>query len=97
MCNCFARTFNAIEVCERNVLSGFRAHSGIPKSEASVLLDMTTRSAKVLMVEPPAVGLGLSSAATHDVSYDCFFTALELSALKPWLVRPARECFDQER
>ena len=37
MRNCFARTSNVIE--ERNVLSGFRAHSSIPKSEASVLLD----------------------------------------------------------
>ena len=35
-----------IEVCERNVLSGFRVHSSIPKSEASVLIDLTTKSAK---------------------------------------------------
>ena len=62
------------------------------KSETSVLIDLTTKSIKKLMVEPPAmVGLGLSlfSCAIHDVPYDCFFTALELSALKPWLVRPA--------
>ena len=37
--------------CERNVLSGFRAHSSIPKSVASVLFDLTTKSAKILMVE----------------------------------------------
>ena len=44
------------------------------------------------MVEPPAtVGLGLCSVAIHDVSYDSLFTALEMSALKPWLVRPAKE------
>ena len=44
------------------------------------------------MVEPPAtVGLGLCSAALHDVSHDSLLTALELSAVKPWLVRPARE------
>merc|ERR1712012_1109683 len=50
------------------------------------------KSAKKLMVEPPAtVGLGLCSAAIHDVSYDSLFTAMELSALKPWLVRPTKE------
>ena len=81
-----------IEVCERNVLSGFRVHSSISKSEASVLIDLTIKSAKKLVVEPPAtVVLGLCSAAIHDVSYDSLFTALELSALKPWLVRPAKE------
>ena len=41
-----------IEVCERNVLSGFRVHSSIPKLEASVLVDLTIKSAKKLMVEP---------------------------------------------
>ena len=41
-----------------------------------------------LMVEAPAmVGLGLCSAAIHD----SLFTALELSALKPRLVRPVKE------
>ena len=45
----------AIEVCERKVPSGFRAHSSISKSKASVLPDMTTKSAKKLMVEPPAI------------------------------------------
>ena len=63
------------------------------------------------MVEPPAtVELGFCSAAIFDVNYDFIFTALELSALKPWLVRLANEsdctatdrppreaCFDQER
>ena len=48
--------------------------SSISKSEASVLIDLTTKSAKKLVVEPPAVGLGLCSAATHDVSYDSLFT-----------------------
>ena len=44
------------------------------------------------MVEPLAtVGSGLCSTAILDVSYDFIFTALELSALKPWLVRPANE------
>ena len=60
-----------IEVCERNVLNGFRVHSSIPKSETSVLIDLTTKSAKNLVVQPPAmVGLGLRSAAIHHVSYD---------------------------
>ena len=37
-------------MCERNVLSGFRAHSSIRNSEASVLFDLTTTSAEKLMV-----------------------------------------------
>ena len=74
-----------------NVPCGFRAHSSIPKSEASVLLDMTTKSAKKLMVEPAATWVGLCSAAVHDVLYVFFSSALVLNALKPWLVRPAQE------
>ena len=37
------------------------------------------------------MGFGLCSAAIHYVSYDFIFTALELSALKPWWVRLASE------
>ena len=49
-----------IEVCDRNVLREFREHSSIPKSEATVLIGLTTKSATKLMVEPPAtVGLAL--------------------------------------
>ena len=45
-----------------------------------------------LGVEPLAtVGLSLNSASSRDVSYDFPFTALKLSALKPYLVRLARE------
>ena len=33
----------------------------------------------------------LNSAASRDVSYDSLFTAMELSALKPCLVKPAKE------
>ena len=54
-------------------------------SEASVPIDLTTRFAKKLVVEPPAtVDLGLNLAATHDVSYGSL--RLQLSASKPWLV-----------
>ena len=61
-------------MCERNVLSGSRALS-IPTSEASVLIVLTTKSAKMLVVEPPATeGLGLCSVAIHDVSHDSLFT-----------------------
>ena len=57
-------------------LSGFRVHSSIANSEASVLIDQATKSAQELVAEPPAtVELGLS---------------VSLCALKPWLVRPAR-------
>ena len=45
-----------------------------------------------LAVEPSAtVGLSLSSAASRDVSYDSLFTAMELSPVKPWMVKPAKE------
>ena len=51
-------------------------HSSITKSEASVLIDLTTKSVKKLVVEPPAtVELGLCSAAIHVVPYDSLFTA----------------------
>ena len=52
----------------------------------------TIDSARKLVVEPLAtVGLGLCSTAIFDVSYDFLFTALELSALNPWLVRTVKE------
>ena len=41
-------------MCARNGLSGFRVPSGILKSDASVLTDLTIKSAKGLLVEPPA-------------------------------------------
>ena len=37
------------------------------------------------------MGPSLCSAAIGDVSSDSFVTALELSALETWLVRPANE------
>ena len=71
-----------IEVCERNVRSGFRVHSKIAKSEASVLIDLI-KSVRKLVVEPPVtVGLGLCSIAIHDIPYDSLFAAMEFSALK---------------
>ena len=76
------RTFNVFEVCERNVLSGFRAKSDIPNSDASVLPDPTTKSAKKLMDGRVSVQL------LYVVSCTICSSALELSALKPWSVRP---------
>ena len=56
-------------------------HSCTPKS----VLDLTTKSVKKLVVQPPATvggGVGsLLSASIHDVFFDSPFTALELSAL----------------
>ena len=43
-----------IEVCERNVLSKLRVFSHIPKSEPLVLIDLTTKSVKKVIIEPPA-------------------------------------------
>ena len=69
-------------MCEKNVLSGFRVHSSITKSEASVLINLTIKSAKKLMFEPLAtVGLDLCSAAVHDVSYDSLFTAMDVDSV----------------
>ena len=81
-----------IEVCERTVRSGFRLHSRIAKSEASVLIEFTIKSIRKMVVEPPVTaGLGFCSAAIHDVLFDSLFTAMELTALKPWSVRPVKE------
>ena len=49
-------------------------------------------SAKKLVNEPPATTeLDLCSAAIMMISFNFIFTALELSVLKPWLVRPPNE------
>ena len=50
-----------------------------------------------LRVEPSAtVALSLSSAASRDVSYDSLFTAMDLSPVKAWLVKPAKESHKTE-
>ena len=41
-------------MCERSALSGFWVQTCFVKSENSVLMDLTTKSTKKLMVEPPA-------------------------------------------
>ena len=82
-----------IEACDRNVLSDSECilHSSILKTEAPVTVDLTTRSAKKFVVETAAtVGFGLCSQL-FDASYDSPFTALELSVLELWSVRPAKE------
>ena len=77
-----------IEVRKRRALSGFWVQSCFLMSENSVLIDLTTKSTKKLMVEPPAiVGLGPCSAAIRVVPYNSLFTSLELRAFKQWLVR----------
>ena len=59
-------------VCEWNVLSEFRVHSALsfPKSEASVLIDLMTKSVMQLVVAPPAtVGLGLCFQLPFRMSF----------------------------
>ena len=46
-----------LEVCERNVRCGFRQHSSMAKAEASHLINATIKSAKNLVVEPPATAV----------------------------------------
>ena len=78
----FGRTSLGDRDVDRNLRCGFRLHSRIAKSEASILIEFTNKSAMKLVVEPPAtVGFGLCSAAIHNVSHDFMFTTLELSAL----------------
>ena len=46
MSNCVARTSLEIDVCKRSALTGFWVQSCFLKSENSVLIDLTTKSAK---------------------------------------------------
>ena len=74
-------------MCEKNVLADSECiqHFSIPKSEASVLIDLTTKSAKKLVVEPSAsVGLGLCSAAIHDISNDSLSSLRERVETVGW-------------
>ena len=48
-------------MCKRNVRSGIRLHSLIAISEASILIEFTIRSARILVVEL-LVGLSFCSA-----------------------------------
>ena len=69
-------------------------HPHIAKSETFNLIEFTIESAKKYVAEPPGtVGLSFCSAASHDVSYVSLFTAMELAALKPWLVSPHVDVF----
>ena len=80
----------SFETCERDVLSGFRMHSNILKSERSILIDFAIRSAKKLMVEPSAtVGLGLNSTASHDVYYIAPTATVTYAAPAPVTYAPA--------
>ena len=69
-------------MCERNVLSGFRAHSNIHTSEVSILPGRTTKSAKNYMVEPPTTGVWVSVQLLYMIYRTIFSSALELSELK---------------
>ena len=44
MRNCLGAHFDGIKMCERNVLSGFRAHTSITYSEAFILQENPWRS-----------------------------------------------------
>ena len=91
-----ARISSELELCKRNVRSRFRLHS----RTGNWWLNRQRRWNCFFFC----------SAAILDVYYDFIFTALELSALKPWLVRLAnadctvidcgsqvKRVFDQER
>ena len=82
----FARTFSRSR-CAKGICSADseRTQSSIPKSEASVLIVLTPKSANHLI--RLRRGLGSSSAAVHNVSFVFFFlSVLGLNTLKQWLV-----------
>ena len=58
--------------CVMNVRSGFRVHSSIA-SEASVLFDLTTKSARKLMVEPRDITSPSPQRADHHFLIIIFF------------------------
>ena len=62
----FSRLLLEFEVRERNVLSGSESILSILITEASVLIDLTTKSSQKLLVEPPAtVGLFILEQRAH--------------------------------
>merc|ERR1712174_84675 len=60
-----------MEICERNIHSGFRVRSEMTKKAAKTLMDNFVDSAKLSMKTPPTkVGLGVSSAPIHRASFE---------------------------
>ena len=86
-----ARTMQRSRCAKRTCSAGSGHTQNIPNSEASVLPDLTTKSAKKLMVEPPATVGWVSVQLLYMMSRTIFYSALELSALKTWSVRPMSE------
>ena len=83
---------NGFKPCAPESCSPLVCYTPEFENVASVLIDMTKKSARKLLFEPPAtVCLGLCSAATRDVSYDSLVTELVLSAVKTWLDTHAKE------
>ena len=80
-----------IEDCER-VVVGLWLSELNQKSEASVWIDLIITSARKWVVEPPVTVGSVSDQlpVSHDISFDSSFAAMELSAIKPWLVRPTK-------
>ena len=71
-------------LCEENVCSVFQMHSTISESEGKALVDLF-----VVDQQSTVVGLGHCSAPVHDVSYVSPCVALEITTLKPQLIRDA--------
>ena len=70
----FARISLEVELCKRNVRSRSRLHPRIAESEASVLCDFATKSAKKLVVEPPVtVDLRSVLRPSRRLLHLCFF------------------------
>jgi len=76
-----------LEVCERNIRSGFRVHSTMLKEEASTMIDGLVAAARGAMKnQSTTVGLGITSAPIHCASYDSLFAGIERTIRKPWLI-----------
>ena len=80
--NCSARTSVGDRGVKKECAQWIPSAPKHPKSEASVLIDLTIKSAKKLMVEPlTTVRLDLCKATIHDVSYDSLFTAMDVDSV----------------
>jgi len=81
-----------IEICDRIIASGFRAHSRMLKVMAATQIATLLSVAKRMMEnEPKTIGLGVTSAPLRDVSFDNVIAAAGQAVRKPWHVHDAQQ------
>ena len=62
-----------------------------PRSEASVLIDLTTKSAKKFVVQLPATVVWVSAHMLFLMSHTTFTSHVGAERVEPWLVWLAKE------